>query len=77
MQVQIDDGPWVDATLSGDAGSDTWRQWVYYWEATESGTHTARCRAIDATGSVQSDEVQGVVPDGATGLDERTFMITA
>lgn len=77
VQVQIDDGPWVDATLSGDIGPDTWRQWVYYWENAPSGKHTARCRAIDATGTVQSDVVQGVVPDGATGLDERSFMVTA
>jgi DMSO/TMAO reductase YedYZ molybdopterin-dependent catalytic subunit len=77
VQVQIDDGPWVDATLSGDVGPDTWRQWVYYWDDAVSGSHTARCRAIDATGAVQSDQVQGVVPDGATGLDERSFMVTA
>jgi hypothetical protein len=77
VQVQIDDGPWMDATLSGDAGADTWRQWVYYWDATASGTHTARCRAIDATGAVQIDAIADVVPDGATGLDERTFMVTA
>jgi DMSO/TMAO reductase YedYZ molybdopterin-dependent catalytic subunit len=77
VQVQIDDGPWVDATLSGDVGPDTWRQWVYYWDDGVSGSHTARCRAIDATGAVQIDQVQGVVPDGATGLDERSFMVTA
>ncbi len=77
VQVQIDDGPWVDATLSGDVGPDTWRQWVYYWPDATSGSHTARCRAIDATGAVQTDQVQGVVPDGATGLDERSFMVTA
>jgi DMSO/TMAO reductase YedYZ molybdopterin-dependent catalytic subunit len=77
VQVQIDDGPWVDATLAGDVGPDTWRQWVYYWENAVSGTHTARCRAIDATGAVQTDQVQGVIPDGATGLDERSFMVTA
>lgn len=77
VQVQIDDGPWVDATLSGDVGPDTWRQWVYYWDGAASGKHTARCRAIDATGAVQTDVVQGVIPDGATGLDERSFMVTA
>jgi len=77
VQVQIDDGPWADATLSGDGGADAWRQWVYYWEGAESGWHTARCRAIDATGAEQTDFVQGVIPDGASGLDERTFMVTA
>ncbi len=77
VQVQIDDLPWVDATLSGDVGPDTWRQWVYYWDGATSGQHTARCRAIDATGAVQTDFIQDVIPDGATGLDERSFMVTA
>ncbi len=77
VQVQIDDLPWADATLSGDVGPDTWRQWVYYWDGATSGQHTARCRAIDATGAVQTDAVQDVIPDGATGLDERQFMVTA
>lgn len=77
VQVQIDDLPWADAALSGDVGPDTWRQWVYHWDGATSGQHTARCRAIDATGAVQTDFVQDVIPDGATGLDERSFMVTA
>ena len=28
-----------------------------------------------ATGAVQTDVVQDVIPDGATGLDERAFMV--
>ena len=28
VQVQIDDGEWQDATLSGEVSADTWRQWV-------------------------------------------------
>jgi DMSO/TMAO reductase YedYZ molybdopterin-dependent catalytic subunit len=77
VQVQIDDGPWVDATLAGGVGPDTWRQWVYYWDDATSGPHTARCRAIDGTGAVQTDLVRDVIPDGATGLDERAFTVTA
>ena len=68
VQVQIDDGDWQDATLSGEVSADTWRQWVYQWDATESGQHTIECRAIDGTGAVQTEQVQGVMPDGATGL---------
>ncbi len=77
VQVQIDDGDWHDATLSGEVSADTWRQWVYQWNATESGTHTLRCRAIDGTGAVQTDQVQGVIPDGATGWDSRQVTVTA
>jgi len=77
VQVQIDDGDWHDATLSGEVSADTWRQWVYQWDATESGTYTLRCRAIDGTGQVQTDQVQGVMPDGATGWDSRQVTVTA
>jgi DMSO/TMAO reductase YedYZ molybdopterin-dependent catalytic subunit len=77
VQVQIDGGEWQEATLSGEVSADTWRQWVYQWDATESGTHTVKCRAIDGTGAVQIEQIQGVMPDGATGWDSRTFTVTA
>jgi DMSO/TMAO reductase YedYZ molybdopterin-dependent catalytic subunit len=77
VQVQIDDGPWQDATLSGAAGVDTWRQWSFAWSAADPGIHTLRCRAVDADGTVQTDQVQGVMPDGSTGLDSRQVTVTA
>ena len=77
VQVQIDGGEWLEATLSGEVSADTWRQWVYQWDATESGTHTVKCRAIDGTGAVQIEQIQGVMPDGATGWDSRSFTVTA
>jgi DMSO/TMAO reductase YedYZ molybdopterin-dependent catalytic subunit len=77
VQVQVDGGEWQEATLSGEVSADTWRQWVYQWDATESGTHTVKCRAIDGTGAVQIEQIQGVMPDGATGWDSRTFTVTA
>lgn len=77
VQVQVDDGPWRDATLSGDLGVDTWRQWSYVWPADVPGIHLIRCRAIDADGTVQTDQVQGVMPDGSTGLDSRQVTVTA
>ncbi len=66
-----------DATLSGEVSTDTWRQWVYQWDATDSGQHTIRCRAIDGTGTVQTEQIQGVMPDGATGWDSRSVTVTA
>ncbi len=77
VQVQIDDGPWQDATLSGELTVDIWRQWSFAWPATEPGLHTIRCRAIDADGTVQTDQVQGVMPDGSTGFDSRQVTVTA
>ena len=77
VQVQVDDGDWQDATLSGEVSADTWRQWVYRWDATETGQHTIRCRAIDGTGAVQIEQIQGVMPDGSTGWDSRSVTVTA
>jgi hypothetical protein len=74
VEVQVDDGEWQEATLATAISIDTWVQWRYDWEAT-SGTHTLRARAIDADGEVQTATVQGVVPDGATGLHERTVEV--
>jgi DMSO/TMAO reductase YedYZ molybdopterin-dependent catalytic subunit len=76
VQVRIDGGAWQDATLSGEVSADTWRQWVYQWDATTTGQHTIECRAIDGTGTPQTEQVQGVMPDGATGLDSRSVTVT-
>jgi DMSO/TMAO reductase YedYZ molybdopterin-dependent catalytic subunit len=66
VEVQVDDGPWAAAVLSGTVSADTWRQWVYTWQAT-SGKHLLRVRATDGTGALQTAAVHDVIPDGATG----------
>lgn len=75
VQVRVDKGEWQDATLSGDVGVDIWRQWEWEWPA-ERGQHTIECRAIDGTGTPQTEDIQGTVPDGATGLDSRVVTVT-
>ena len=75
VEVQIDDGPWQTAELAGDASVDTWRQWKFVWKAGK-GTHTVQSRATDGTGTVQTSKVQDVLPDGATGYDSRSIVVT-
>jgi hypothetical protein len=72
VHVQVDDGPWQPAELSGAVSADTWRQWVYRWDtkAAGPGKHTLRCRAVDGTGAVQDGTERPVAPDGATGYHE-------
>jgi len=67
VEVQIDDGPWREATLAASDTPDTWRQWSYQWANAPRGSHTVKVRATDATGTVQTSAIQDVVPDGATG----------
>ncbi len=76
VEVQLDDGDWREATLATAISDDTWVQWHYEWADATPGTHTVRVRATDADGEAQTSRRQGVVPDGATGLHERTFDVS-
>ncbi len=66
VQVQVDDGPWTNATLPQELSIDTWRQWYLEHDFTP-GPHTIAVRAADGTGSTQTARVQPPRPDGATG----------
>jgi DMSO/TMAO reductase YedYZ molybdopterin-dependent catalytic subunit len=66
VHVRVDSGPWNLATLAAVPGLDTWRQWVYEWDAT-SGNHVIECRATDATGYTQTGLEEPPEPNGATG----------
>ncbi|WP_405421991.1 molybdopterin-dependent oxidoreductase [Streptomyces erythrochromogenes] len=66
VEVRVDGGPWQEARLGAADGVDTWRQWVWPWEAT-AGLHTLEVRATDGTGAVQTGVRAATVPDGATG----------
>ena len=74
VEVQVDDGRWVRAELSNNMSVNSWRQWVYAWDATP-GKHRIRCRATDGTGSTQTSETRPPAPDGATGW--HTIEVTA
>lgn len=74
VEVRVDDGPWVEATLDARGDLDTWRQWFYVWQAAP-GKHRVTVRATDASGRVQTDEVQSPDPDGATGHHSRRFTV--
>ncbi len=66
VHVRVDKGPWQQATLAAVPGIDTWRQWVWEWDAT-SGTHIIESRATDATGYTQASLQEPPEPNGASG----------
>jgi DMSO/TMAO reductase YedYZ molybdopterin-dependent catalytic subunit len=66
VEVQVDDAPWQDARLAPQDTIDTWRQWVWEWDA-QPGHHFVRVRATDATGAVQPQQRVASFPSGATG----------
>jgi DMSO/TMAO reductase YedYZ molybdopterin-dependent catalytic subunit len=66
VEARVDHGPWNEATLAAVPGIDTWRQWVWEWDAT-TGTHLIEARATDKTGYTQTSLVEDVAPNGASG----------
>jgi DMSO/TMAO reductase YedYZ molybdopterin-dependent catalytic subunit len=66
VEVRVDGGAWSPARLAAVPSEDTWRQWVWEWDAAP-GTHLLSVRATDATGAVQVEQPADPVPDGATG----------
>jgi DMSO/TMAO reductase YedYZ molybdopterin-dependent catalytic subunit len=66
VEARVDRGPWQEATLAAVPGIDTWRQWVWEWNATP-GTHLVEARATDKTGYTQTPATADVAPNGATG----------
>ncbi|MEP7025140.1 MAG: molybdopterin-dependent oxidoreductase, partial [Actinomycetota bacterium] len=53
VEVRADSGPWHEAKLATVPGIDTWRQWVWEWDATP-GRHLIQARATDKTGYTQT-----------------------
>jgi DMSO/TMAO reductase YedYZ molybdopterin-dependent catalytic subunit len=66
VHVRVDRGPWHQATLAAVPGIDTWRQWVWQWDATP-GLHVIEARATDGTGYTQTALQAPPPPNGASG----------
>jgi DMSO/TMAO reductase YedYZ molybdopterin-dependent catalytic subunit len=75
VEVRLDEGRWQEARLADSLGVDTWRQWVYEWDATP-GEHTIEVRATDGEGDTQTGRRVPVFPDGATGHDRIFVTVT-
>jgi DMSO/TMAO reductase YedYZ molybdopterin-dependent catalytic subunit len=75
VHVRVDHGPWHQARLAAVAGIDSWRQWVWEWDATP-GRHTIEARATDATGYTQTATEVPPEPDGASGYPSVTVTVT-
>jgi DMSO/TMAO reductase YedYZ molybdopterin-dependent catalytic subunit len=67
VEVRVDNGPWNEARLAAVPGIDTWRQWVYDWTPSASGTHMIEARATDETGYTQTSLQEPPEPNGASG----------
>ena len=67
VEVSIDGGEtWNTASLAKQLAEDTWRQYVYDWDATP-GDYTIQVRATDGNGETQTASEAPPHPSGATG----------
>lgn len=66
VEVRVDEGPWQQARIAEVPSIDTWRQWVWEWDA-KPGSHRIEVRATDADGDTQTDERAKPYPSGASG----------
>jgi DMSO/TMAO reductase YedYZ molybdopterin-dependent catalytic subunit len=67
VEVSIDGGKtWNEARLARQLDIDTWRQYVYDWDA-KPGQYTLQVRATDGEGQTQTAQEAPPHPSGATG----------
>jgi DMSO/TMAO reductase YedYZ molybdopterin-dependent catalytic subunit len=67
VEVSADGGAtWNEARLAKQLALDTWRQWVYEWDA-NPGRYTLQVRATDGEGEIQTAKQTPPHPSGATG----------
>ncbi len=67
VEVSTDGGEsWNEATLAAQLAADTWRQYVYDWDA-KPGEYTLKVRATDGEFQTQTKAKAKPHPSGATG----------
>jgi DMSO/TMAO reductase YedYZ molybdopterin-dependent catalytic subunit len=76
VEVSVDNGVWHPARLAATDGIDTWRQWVWTWDAAARGLHTLQVRATNQAGVTQPSRRAQVYPSGATGWDSVVVTVT-
>ncbi len=74
VEISTDGGAtWNEARLAKQLALDTWRQWVYDWDA-KPGRYTLQVRATDGEGETQTAKERPPhgAPSGAGGTDGAT-----
>jgi DMSO/TMAO reductase YedYZ molybdopterin-dependent catalytic subunit len=67
VELQVDDGPWVQSAIRTPLSDLTWVLWRYDWPF-QSGRHIFRVRCYDGDGVQQIETPQEPHPSGASGL---------
>ena len=67
VEVRVDKGEWMPATLATAISDDTWVQWSMPWTPTEAKVYLIESRATDKEGFTQSSDRVQPAPDGSEG----------
>ena len=67
VEIRVDKGEWMPATLATPISDDTWVQWSTSWTPTEEKVYLIEVRATDADGKVQSSDRVQPAPNGSEG----------
>ncbi len=73
VEVQIDEGPWVEVELA-HGGASVWTLWCHRWDA-GLGDHTLRVRVTAADGQTSDPELDGSDRGGWGGILERNLTV--
>lgn len=76
VEVQVDDGAWVEAQLRQPLSETTWVIWRYDWPFVE-GRHTFAVRCVETSGAPQLADSAPPPPSGATGIHTRSAAVSA
>lgn len=68
------DGSWTDANLGPAPGPHAWRPWIADFDVTP-GEHELACRATDAAGNTQPDEVWNVQGMGNNAIQRVPIVV--
>ena len=78
VEVRVAGGPWQEARLATVPGIDTWRQWVYDWNASvRPGNYLVEARATDKTGYTQTALQEPPEPNGASGYPQALVQVVS
>lgn len=75
VEVSIDKGEWVEATLGAEDNAETWRQWRYEWDSATPGNHQLAIRATTKDGDTQTSDRARIRPNGTTGWHSVQFRV--
>jgi DMSO/TMAO reductase YedYZ molybdopterin-dependent catalytic subunit len=74
VEVSVDGTTWQPAQLNRALSPLTWVLWRVTLRL-DAGSYEVTVRAVDGTGEIQSGEVSGAHPDGATGYFQKEITV--